>query len=167
MSHTWRRPGVPVFTWTPAAERPTARLRSHWSCRSDPTGRDAELGWRLSPTAPAAVTHDARGHSSPQQTRGRRAWKVRRYLRFVANEDVVVHRFWDVVHGELQVGSLGHVGEALAGPGGPAIQRTRPGNHLDPLREVETGTGVNRPLQEAARQRGEALTGPCLASSAS
>lgn len=58
-----------------------------------------------------------------------------RYLRFVANEDVIVHRLWDVVDGELQVSSLRHVNEAHTSPGRPAIHRMGPGYQFDSLRE--------------------------------
>lgn len=45
------------FTWTPAAERWTAGLRSGWSCCNDPTGQDAELACLHSPTGLATATH--------------------------------------------------------------------------------------------------------------
>lgn len=53
------RAGAPpsCFTWTPAAARWTAGLRSGWCCCSDPTGQDAELGRLLPPTGLATATH--------------------------------------------------------------------------------------------------------------
>lgn len=53
------RAGAPpsYFTWTLAAARWTAGLRSGWSCCSDPTGQDAELGCLLPPTGLATATH--------------------------------------------------------------------------------------------------------------
>lgn len=77
--------------------------------------------------------------------------KVLHYLRFVANEDVVVHRLWDVVDGELHVSSLRHVNEAHTSPGRPAIQRIRPGYQFDSLREekpVQLHTDLCKKHQE-------------------
>ena len=51
------------------------------------------------------------------------------YLRFVADEDVVLHRVGDVVHGELQVTLLRDINQTHTCPGGAAVQRVGPRDH--------------------------------------
>jgi len=57
------------------------------------------------------------------------------YLRLVAYDDVILHGVGDVVHGELQEGSLGNVDQADARPGGAAVLGVGPLHHRHPLEE--------------------------------
>lgn len=59
------------------------------------------------------------------------------YLRFVADEDVVLHGVGDVVHRELQEGPLWDINQANTCPGGTAVQGVWPWNDCHPLKKQE------------------------------
>lgn len=57
------------------------------------------------------------------------------YLRFVADEDVVLHGVGDVVHSELQEGPLWDIDQTNTSPGRTAVQRVGPWDHCHSLKE--------------------------------
>lgn len=59
------------------------------------------------------------------------------YLRFIADEDVVLHGVRDVVYRELQVGPLWDVDQAGTCPGGTAVQRVGPWDYCHSLKNDE------------------------------
>lgn len=65
------------------------------------------------------------------------------YLRFVADEDVILHGSGDVVHSELQEGPLWDIDQTNSGPGGTAVQWVGPGNHSHSLKKIDNTSVLN------------------------
>lgn len=64
-----------------------------------------------------------------------------RKLGFVADQDVVLHGKGDVVHGELQEGTLWDIDQTDTCPGGSAVVRVGPRNHGHSLGQSKVSSG--------------------------
>lgn len=60
------------------------------------------------------------------------------YLRFIADQQVIFHRLWDVVNGKCQCFSFRYAGEPNTSPGRGPICRQRPRHHRYSLDTVIT-----------------------------
>lgn len=71
------------------------------------------------------------------EEKGRHVRVGRSDLRFITDEDVILHGVGDVVHGELQEGPLWDVDQTDACPGGTTVQRMGPRDHRHSLKKQD------------------------------